>query len=204
MHRLVYCSTIPTLSALSECSQPVTSRSGAEAPNPISVTTALAIARTVPAGFDATGAFVADESSDVAPLVAGRVIATPVNAGDFVRQGQVICELDHADAQLKLDQARAALEQATAMLNQSQWRIGHNGKGEFNPDDVPEVAAAKANYDSAVAQSKLAAADATRYANLVATGDVSRSTAEKVRTQQTTAEAQANAARKQYEAALNT
>ena len=34
--------------------------------------------------------YVAEESSDIAPYVPGRVIATPVDAGDFVRQGQVI------------------------------------------------------------------------------------------------------------------
>ena len=68
---------------------------------------------------------------------------------------------------------------------------------------MPEVAAARANYESAQAQAKQAAADAKRYANLVATGDVSRSAYEKDRTQQETAEAQANAARQQYEAALN-
>jgi multidrug efflux pump subunit AcrA (membrane-fusion protein) len=205
MTRLHYAALLPAILGLAACSRPAgTPAAAAEAPKRAAVTVAHAATRTVPAGFDATGAFVADEASDVAPLVAGRVIATPVNAGDFVRQGQVICELDHSDAQLKLDQARASLEQATAMLNQSQWRVGHNGKGEFDPNNVPEVAAAKANYESAVAQAKLAAADATRYANLVATGDVSRSTAEKVRTQQETADAQAQAARRQYEAALNT
>lgn len=204
MKRIYYAALLPAMIALAACSRPAaTPVSAAEAPKRVAVSVAHAWTRTVAASFDATGAFAADESSDVAPLVAGRVISTPVNAGDFVRQGQVICELDHRDAQLKLDQARAALEQATAMLNQSQWRIGHNGKGAFDPNSMPEVAAAKANYESALAQAKLAAADATRYANLVATGDVSRSTAEKVRTQQETAEAQANAARKQYEAALN-
>jgi RND family efflux transporter MFP subunit len=54
-----------------------------------------------------------------------------------------------------------------------------------------------------VAQAKLAEADARRYANLIATGDVSRSAYEKARTQQETAEAQANAARQQYEASAN-
>ena len=68
---------------------------------------------------------------------------------------------------------------------------------------MPEVAAARANYESAQAQARLAAADAKRYENLVATGDVSRSAFEKARTQQETADAQANAARQQYEAALN-
>jgi multidrug efflux pump subunit AcrA (membrane-fusion protein) len=203
MTRLTYAALLPALAALAACSKPATPVSAAEAPKRVAVPVAHAMLRTVPANFDATGAFVADESSDVAPMVAGRVVATPVNAGDFVRKGQVICELDHRDAQLKLDQARAALEQATATVNQSQWRLGHNGSAPFDPNSVPEVAAAKANYESAQAQARLAAADATRYGNLAATGDVSKATAEKVRTAQETAEAQANAARKQYEAALN-
>ncbi len=84
-------------------------------------------------------------------------------------------------------------------------RIAHRSRpaAEFDPARVPEVAAAQANYQSAQAQARLAAADAQRYANLVATGDVSRSAYEKARTQQETAEAQANAARQQYEAAVN-
>jgi multidrug efflux pump subunit AcrA (membrane-fusion protein) len=186
------------------CSRPAaTPVSAAEAPKLVSVPVARAVVQTVPAGFDATGAFAADESSDVAPLVAGRVIATPVDAGAFVRQGDVLCELDHRDAQLHLDQVKSQLAQATATLTQAQWRIGHTGEGQFDPNNVPEVAAARANYESAQAQAKLAAADAKRYENLVATGDVSRSTFEKARTLQETADAQANAARKQYEAALN-
>jgi multidrug efflux pump subunit AcrA (membrane-fusion protein) len=186
------------------CSKPAAAPvSAAEGPKRITVPVAKAVVRTVPAGFDATGAFAADESSDVAPLVAGRVVATPVDAGAFVHQGDVLCELDHRDAQLRLDQVKAQLAEATAALTQTQWRIGHAGAGTFDPNNVPEVAAARANFESAEAQAKMAAADAKRYENLVATGDVSRSAYEKVRTQQETAQAQANAARKQYEAALN-
>ncbi|HMC61294.1 MAG TPA: efflux RND transporter periplasmic adaptor subunit [Candidatus Solibacter sp.] len=173
------------------------------APKPVTVTTAQAVARTVPAAFEVTGTFAADETSDIAPLVAGRVIATPVNVGDFVKQGQIVCELDHADAQLRLEQARAQLEGANAGLRQSQSRIGLKNEGTYDPNALPEVAAARANYESAQAQAKLAAADSRRYENLVATGDVSRSAFEKAHTQQETAEAQANAARQQYEAALN-
>lgn len=169
---------------------------------PTVVPTAIAVARTVPADFQETGSFAADEISDVAPMVAGRVVSTPVNVGDRVKQGQVICELDHRDAQLKLDQARAQLNEATASVRQVQSRIGWSA-GTFDPKKVPEVAAAQANYESAQAQARLAAADSRRYANLVATGDVSKSAFDKVHTQQETAEAQANAARQQYEAALN-
>jgi multidrug efflux pump subunit AcrA (membrane-fusion protein) len=177
--------------------------STAAAPKVVAVATAQASLRQVSAGFEETGSFVADESSDIASAVAGLVVATPVNVGDFVKQGQVICELDHRDAQLKLDQMRAQLEEATAAVRQAQSRIGLNANRAFDANAVPEVAAAKASYDSAEAQARLAAADAKRYENLVKTGDVSRSAFEKARTQQETADAQANAAKQQYEAALN-
>ncbi len=168
----------------------------------IAVTTAKSVVRQVSAAYDETGTFVADESSDIAPPVAGRVIRTPVDVGAFVNESQVICELDHRDAELRLQQIRAQLAEATAGVRQAQLRIGL-GAGVFDETKVPEVAAARANYESAQAQARLATADAQRYANLVASGDVSRSAFEKARTQQETAEAQANAARQQFEAALN-
>jgi multidrug efflux pump subunit AcrA (membrane-fusion protein) len=191
------------LLTLAACSKPVDTSVSAAAPKRVAVPVARAEMRTVPAGFDATGTFTADETSDVAPLVAGRVVATPVNAGDFVRKGQVICELDPRDAQIRLEQAKAQVAEATAGLRQTQSRIGLSNGGSFEPSHMPEVAAARANYESAQAQARQAGADAQRFANLVASGDVSRSTYEKARTQQETAEAQANAAKQQYEAALN-
>jgi multidrug efflux pump subunit AcrA (membrane-fusion protein) len=172
-------------------------------PQTISVATARAATRTVAASFEVTGTFAPDETSDIAPPVAGRVVATPVNVGDFVKQGQTICELDHRDAQMKLDQARAQLNEAASALRQTQSRIGLNSQSKFDPNTVPEAAAARANYESAQAQARMAAADAKRYENLVATGDVSRSAYDRAHTAEQTAEAQANAARQQYEAALN-
>ncbi len=169
----------------------------------VDVSTARSVVKQVAAAFDETGTFVAEETSDIAPPVAGRILRTPVDVGAFVKQGQIICELDHRDADLKLQQMRAQLAQAQATVRQAQVRIGLD-TGKFEAAKVPEVAAAQANYESAAAQAKLAAADAQRYANLVASGDVSRSAFEKARTQQETAEAQANASRQQLEAALNT
>jgi RND family efflux transporter MFP subunit len=165
--------------------------------------TAKATVRDVPAYIQATGSFIAEDSSDVAPAVGGRVAATPVEIGDFVKKGQVICRLEERDAQLKLDQARAGLEQSRFLLRQTQSRVGYAGSGAFNPESVPEVASAHAAYQSAQASAKLAAADARRYENLVKSGDVSQSTYEKFTTQQETAEAAANSARKQYEAQVN-
>ena len=168
----------------------------------IPVKTATASIVHVQATFDETGTFVADESSNIAPPVAGRVIRTPIDVGAFVKEGQVICELDHRDAQLRLQQIRAQLTEATAGVKQAQLRIGV-GTGKFEETKVPEVAAARANYESAQALARQAAADALRYANLVKSGDVSQSAFEKARTQQETAEAQSNASRQQYEGTLN-
>src|ERR1700730_18058818 len=75
------------------------------------VTTIRATAREVSATVQATGSFVAHDSSDVAPNEAGIIIATLVDVGDFVQQGQVIARLDDRDAKLRLDQARAAQQQ---------------------------------------------------------------------------------------------
>jgi multidrug efflux pump subunit AcrA (membrane-fusion protein) len=170
---------------------------------PVAVSVAQAEAKTVPLTIQATGSFVADESSDVAPKVAGRIAATPVDAGAFVKEGQVIVRMDSSDAGLRLQQARAQLEESQASLRQSQSRIGYNGTGEFDPAKLPEVAAQRANYESAAAQARLAEADAERYGNLVASGDVSKSNYEKYKTQFETAQAQANAVKQQYEGSLN-
>src|SRR5580658_10038100 len=136
---------------LGACSskQSAQASSAAAAPKALAISTAFAVLRQVSAGFEETGSFVADESSDIAPAVAGLVIATPVNVGDFVKQGQVICELDHRDAQLRMDQMKAQLDEATAAVRQALSRIGLNADRKFDANLVPEVAAAKAGYESA-------------------------------------------------------
>ncbi len=168
-------------------------------------TVAVASVENLPveASVRVTGSYVAKETSDVAPAIAGRVTETPVDVGDFVQQGQVIARLEDRDAKLRLDQAEANTQQAEAGLRQAQSRIGLVQGGQFDADAVPEVLSAKANADSAGAQARLAEADAQRYANLLKTGDVSQSAYDKFRTQADTAVAQAKVAQQQYEATLN-
>ena len=169
----------------------------------LTVSVVTAESRTVAAAVQVTGSFVSRESSDVAPQTTGRVIETPVDVGDFVKQGQIIARLEDRDPKLRADQAEAAEQQAEAALRQAESRIGLGEGKTFNPANVPETLSAKANAESADAQAKLAEADAQRYANLLKTGDVSQSAYEKFRTQADTAVAQANAARQTYEAMLN-
>jgi RND family efflux transporter MFP subunit len=169
----------------------------------LKLATVRAVTRQVSSSVQTTGSFLAQESSDVAPPAAGRVIATPVDAGAFVTEGQILAKLEDRDAQLRLQAAVASEQQAEASLRQAESRIGLAQGGKFDANNVPEVLSAKASYDSAVAQAKNSEADAERYDALIKTGDVSQSAYDKARTQADTAKEQTNSARQLYEAAIN-
>lgn len=170
----------------------------------IAVTTTKATAREVPSYIQATGSLMADETSDVSSQVSGQVVATPVNVGAFVRQGSVIARLNDRDARLRLQEAQAGVRQAVAAVRQAEARLGLGPGGNFVASTIPEVRAASATYDQAVAQLRLAEANERRYRDLVETGDVAQSVYDQYRTQRDTARAQVNNARQQLEAAVNT
>jgi RND family efflux transporter MFP subunit len=132
-------------------------------PTEVSVSTVTGIDE--PVTVEATGSFQADESSDVAPEASGRVTATPVDVGQFVRQGAVLVRIQGVDVNLRLDEARAA------------------------------AARAEANVKLAESQNALAQTTAQRYAALLATGDVSQTVADQARTQAETAVQSVNTAR---------
>lgn len=174
----------------------------AEAPA-VPVTTVRAETRSVPSYIEATGSLVATETSDVASQTSGQVVATTVNVGAFVRQGEVIARLNPKDAQLRLRQAQATVSQAAAAVRQAEARLGLGPNNRFDASSIPEVRSAAAAYDAALAQQRLAEANAKRYAELVETGDVARSVYDQYRTQADTARAQANNAKQQLETAIN-
>jgi multidrug efflux pump subunit AcrA (membrane-fusion protein) len=169
----------------------------------IDVTTTTSEVREVPLSIEANGTFDASESSDLSPQSPGLVSATPVDVGASVKKGDVVVRLDDRDARLRLEQAKSVVGQADASLRQAESRIGFTSGGAFDPAKVPEVQAALAAYESAKGRAALAQADAARYAELVKSGDVSRSNYEKYKTDADSAQSQAEASRQQYEAALN-
>ena len=63
-------------------------------PAAIDVTTATAIVRDLPQFFEATGSLTGDEQTDVAPSIAGKVVAIGVDMGSYVKRGQMIVRLD--------------------------------------------------------------------------------------------------------------
>src|SRR5262245_62101590 len=88
------------------------------AANALTVSVVPAESRTVAAAVQVTGSFVSRDASDVAPQTAGRVTETPVDVGDFVKEGQVIARLEDRDPKLRAEQAEAAEQQAEAALRQ--------------------------------------------------------------------------------------
>src|SRR5687768_7976554 len=113
--------------------------SNAEAENPpIAVTVAKTESRNVPAFIQATGSLMADETSDVAPKVAGKIANVSVDVGDFVSQGSVIAKIDDSDARRDLAGAQARVKQAVAGVRQAEARLGLEPNGRFNASAIPE------------------------------------------------------------------
>jgi RND family efflux transporter MFP subunit len=142
-----------------------TDTSAAQAGAPVAVTVAPVKTQDEPVTLEATGSFEADESSDVAPDAAGRVVATPVDVGQFVKHGAVLVRLQGIDAGLRLDEARAAVSRAEASVKLAE------------------------------SQNTLAQTTAQRYAALQATGDVSNTIADQAKTGAETAVQNVNTAR---------
>lgn len=75
-------------------------------------------------GYESTDdAFIEGHISQLSPKVAGHVLAIHVDDNQQVKAGDVLVEIDPRDFQVKVDQARAALETATAQAALVQERI---------------------------------------------------------------------------------
>ena len=170
----------------------------------IAITVDKSESRDVASVIQATGSLTANETSDVAPKVAGKIAYIGVNVGQLIQAGTVIAKIDDHDARLRLGSAQAVVKQAQAGVKQAEARLGLLGGGKFNASTVPEVRAADANYQQALADQKQAEANEKRYRELTETGDVAMITYETYRTARDTAHAKANAARQQLDAAVNT
>ena len=155
----------------------------------VEVTRAPAVTRDLPRFLEATGSLAADEQTDVAPSIAGKVVEVGVELGSYVRQGQLIVRLDSNDNRIRLDQALAQLEQAKAAVRQAEEKINVRPGQKFDPAQVADVNAARVTWQLAETQLR-------RQERLLESGDVSRSTYDQQK-------AQRDLLREQYEVALN-
>jgi multidrug efflux pump subunit AcrA (membrane-fusion protein) len=126
--------------------------------------------------------------SDVQPQTSGKVVALGVDLGSYVKRGHMIAKLEAQDSELRVQQALAQLESAKAATNQAEEKIGLRPNQAFDPEKVPEVAAARANYD-------LAEKNLQRALKLIESGDVSRASFDQQK-------AQRDALKETYQSAL--
>lgn len=162
-----------------------------KAPQPtvVDVTTVPAIMRELPKFFEATGSLTGDQQTDVAPSVAGKVVAIGVELGSYVRRGQMIVRLDDVDSKLRVQQTQSQVEQAKASLRQAEEKAGVRTGQSFDPSKLPEVANARVALE-------LAEKNLRRAEKLIESGDVSRSAFDQQK-------AQRDQLREAYESALS-
>jgi RND family efflux transporter MFP subunit len=167
-----------------------------QGPEFIEVTTGVSEEREIPAFIQASGTIAADESSGVAPKIAGKIVNISTDVGRTIKQGDVIARIDDRDARLRLRSAELAVRQAEA-------RLGLGPNQDFNESLIPEVRAAAANYEQSNAELRQAEANESRYRELFESGDVAAMAYEQYRTIRDTARSRANASKEALEAAKN-
>ena len=155
------------LSACKRSNGQTNAASASPTPAIIEITSMAAVSRQLPQYFEATGSLAANEQTDVAPETSGKVAAVGVDIGTFVKKGQTLVRLEDADFKDRVQQAQAQVDQAKATLEQNRAKIGLRPGQKFNPENVPEVAAARAALD-------LAEKNLKRSEKLLESGDVSK------------------------------
>jgi len=149
---------------------------------PITATPVAAVEQPIARFIRATGTLMAEDQAEVAAEIAGRVVATPVERGTAVAQGDVLIRLAPAEADAQASEAEANAAQIEA-------RLGIRPGSEFDVNAVPEVQNAKAGFE-------LAQNEFNRIRSLLDERVVSQSEFDQRRTQM-------EAARQQYESAKN-
>lgn len=125
---------IPTAIWLAGCSEAPKDKSAASSSQPvIAVSTATATTETWPSIYEATGTVCARTSAVISAKLMGYVREVKVQAGDRVREGQMLVTLDTRDLDAGSRRAEAAREEVRTAV----------------PEANSAVAAAKANLDLA-------------------------------------------------------
>ena len=116
-------------------------------------------------------AYVETTTVQVAPKVSGEVVAVYITDNQFVKEGDIVAEIDDADYKIKLAQAEARYERA--LLNQKN---------------------AKANFSATNSEIAVAKKDLERYQNLYNAGAVSKQTLDNAQAQYDRAKARLTSA----------
>ena len=168
--------------SVAACGSPDSTVSAAPKPEPLTIAIAAVDSRPIDRYLRVTGSLLADEQAEVSAESAGRVVETPVERGARVSQGTVLVRISSAETS-------AQLQEAEANAGQIEARLGLGGGQPFDPKRVPDVMNARASVD-------WTEAEFGRIGSLLEQKVVSRSEYDQRKTQ-------VEAARQQYQMALN-
>lgn len=132
--------------------------------------------------------------ADISPVVArvgGYVDTIMFEENTHVKQGQLLVKIDPRDYQVKLEQAQAAQQGASAGVNVGQSQISTT---------AANASSARAEMQSAAARLEKVRKDYERYANLVKDGSITRQQFDQAKADLDVAQANYAAARDQYRA----
>lgn len=111
------------------------------------VHTVLVAEHTMGRNVLATGTLAADEQVVVGSEVTGRIASMAVDIGSVVKKGDVLAQLDHADYQLRVEQAASGVAQARALLGLPPT----GDEDKIDIDKSTQVTQARATLDEAKA-----------------------------------------------------
>ncbi|MEY4095514.1 MAG: hypothetical protein RLZZ53_2713, partial [Acidobacteriota bacterium] len=109
----------------------------AAASEAVSVTVVAATQQPLTRFISVSGTLTAQEDAEVAAEVAGRVVATPIERGSRVGQGEKLIQISDLEV-------AAQAREAEANAAQLEARLGMASGAAFDVERVPEVANAKA------------------------------------------------------------
>lgn len=93
----------------------------------------------------------ADEASNLAFKIGGRIIDIPVAKGQAVRRGQLLAELDDRDVRLQVEASRAAFNEAESRLSRGRRLLTHNAISAQEVEALENsVAQARTAYNNAL------------------------------------------------------
>lgn len=129
----------------------------------VSVTASPVVRESINTEFSANGSFVADKRVDFSSETAGRVLRVSVDEGDYVRPGQVLAAIKADAANVDLENAQAAYD--NALKDKERFENAYK-TGGVTQQQLDQARLALKNAESRLAQTRLRYNDAFVKSNI--------------------------------------
>jgi RND family efflux transporter MFP subunit len=103
---------------------------------PVSVTAVTIEPTTIDSGISAAGALTSKNTSVLSSKVMGKVVALPVNEGDYVSQGALLLRIESGEISAQLYQAQAAFNNAKLQYERIKSLFDQNASTQMEMDQA--------------------------------------------------------------------